>query len=190
MAADPLAKREQILDAALEVFVDRGYYGTAVPQIAERAGVAVGSLYRYYDSKEALVNALYQRWKQAMADALLADFPADMPVRQMFHELWQRSWRFVCDHPAAYAFLELHHHAPYLDDKSREVEQRMVKSMLEIVRTGQRQGVLKPLTSEIVLGLLLGAFGGLARAAQSGGVPVSEEDVAQAEQCLWEAVRC
>ena len=56
-------KREAILDAALELFAERTFDGTAVPLIAERAGVAAGTIYRYFDSKEALVNALYRRWK-------------------------------------------------------------------------------------------------------------------------------
>ena len=49
--------------AALELFVERGFYGTAVPEIAERAGVGAGTIYRYFESKEALVNALYREQK-------------------------------------------------------------------------------------------------------------------------------
>src|SRR5690606_27876447 len=52
-------KREAILHAALELFVERGFWGTAVPEIAEKAGVGAGTIYRYFESKEALVNALY-----------------------------------------------------------------------------------------------------------------------------------
>ena len=56
-------KREAIMQAALELFVERGFYGTAVPEIADRAGVGAGTIYRYFESKEALVNALYREQK-------------------------------------------------------------------------------------------------------------------------------
>src|SRR4029077_3887695 len=87
-------KREAILEAALELFAERGFHGTAVPLVAERAQVGAGTLYRYFTSKEALVNALFQQWKAALFQALTADFPTDAPPRQQFHELWQRLGRF------------------------------------------------------------------------------------------------
>ena len=59
-------KREAILAAALEAFVEKGFHGTAVPEIAARAGVGAGTIYRYFESKEAVVNASGRR------DALLA----------------------------------------------------------------------------------------------------------------------
>ncbi|MGN6106845.1 MAG: helix-turn-helix domain-containing protein, partial [Kofleriaceae bacterium] len=54
-------KREAIIAAALELFVERGFFGTAVPEIAERAGVGAGTIYRYFESNEALVNAIYRQ---------------------------------------------------------------------------------------------------------------------------------
>ena len=69
-------KEEAILAAALELFAERGFYGTAVPAVAQRAGVGAGTIYRYFDNKEALVNVLYRRWKQAYSLALMTDFPS------------------------------------------------------------------------------------------------------------------
>ena len=46
-------KREAVLGAALELFVERGFHGTTVPEIAERAGVGAGTIYRHFASKEA-----------------------------------------------------------------------------------------------------------------------------------------
>src|SRR5689334_15289154 len=63
VAGDRGDKREAILAAALELFVERGFYGTAVPEIAERAGVGAGTIYRYFESKETLVNELYREQK-------------------------------------------------------------------------------------------------------------------------------
>src|SRR4051812_14698782 len=56
-------KRESIMSAALDLFVERGFFGTAVPEIADRAGVGAGTIYRYFESKEALVNAIYREQK-------------------------------------------------------------------------------------------------------------------------------
>ena len=55
------AKQDAILAAALQLFAQKGFHGTAVPDVAQLAGVATGTIYRYFSSKEALVNAVFQQ---------------------------------------------------------------------------------------------------------------------------------
>jgi AcrR family transcriptional regulator len=57
MARPKVASKETILDAALAVFRERGYEGTTIPAIAERAGIAQGTVYNYFPSKEKLMFA-------------------------------------------------------------------------------------------------------------------------------------
>src|SRR5688572_8661145 len=104
-AAVPEGKEAAILDAALALFAERGFHGTAVPLVAERAAVGAGTVYRYFASKEALVNAVYQLWKARLGRALLDEFPVDAPFRRQFHELWTRLVRFATRERAAFSFL-------------------------------------------------------------------------------------
>jgi AcrR family transcriptional regulator len=92
-------KREAIFAAALELFAERGFHGTAVPLVAEKAKVGAGTIYRYFESKEALVNALYQSEKRLMLDALLADFPFDKPHREQFRVFFQRMASYAKTRP-------------------------------------------------------------------------------------------
>src|SRR5438105_1854269 len=64
-------KRRRILDAALRVFAERGFHGTSVPEVAEAAAVGTGTVYRYFENKEALVNQVYRDAKQRLRGALL-----------------------------------------------------------------------------------------------------------------------
>src|SRR5258708_894681 len=90
-------KREAILGAARALFVERGSQGTAVPAIADRAGVGAGTIYRYFESKEALVNELYRREKQMLATRVLTGFPVESSAREQFRAFWHRMARFVAD---------------------------------------------------------------------------------------------
>ena len=56
--ADKASRRADILAAAKQVFAERGYHGTTVADIARQAGLSYGSIYWYYDSKEALFHEL------------------------------------------------------------------------------------------------------------------------------------
>ena len=56
-----------LLDAAAAVFAEKGYEAATMTEIAERAGAAIGSLYQFFPSKEALAEALFDRFAERWA---------------------------------------------------------------------------------------------------------------------------
>jgi AcrR family transcriptional regulator len=183
------AKRDAILKAALDLFSERGFHGTAMPLVAERAGVGAGTIYRYFASKEALVNAVYQQWKLALREAILHDFPFTAPPREQFRTFWFRLADFAAKNPEAFLFLELHHHAPYLDDESKTMSERGRGEFHRFFETGQAMAALKPLPPELLATLVWSAFVGLFKESRAGQVELTPERLAEAETCCWEAVR-
>ena len=184
----PNEKRLAILSAALELFVARGFYGTTVPDIADRAGVGAGTIYRYFESKEALVNALYREQKLRFAHLALDDFPASAPSREQFRLLWMRMAAFATQHPQAFVFLELHHHADYLDAESRAVEQRMLDLVTHVVTSAQARRELRAAPPRLLMGLVLGAFVGVIRSGLECGKVPDTAEWKLAEQCVWDAI--
>jgi AcrR family transcriptional regulator len=57
---DGAATRQKLLRAALELFTTIGFRATTTPEIAARAGVAEGTIYRHFSGKEELLNAAYR----------------------------------------------------------------------------------------------------------------------------------
>jgi AcrR family transcriptional regulator len=64
------ATRARILESALATFCERGFETSTMREIAATAGVAVGAAYYYFDSKDAIVMAFYQRAQQEMVPSL------------------------------------------------------------------------------------------------------------------------
>lgn len=182
-------KRESILNAALELFVARGFWGTAVPEIAEHAGVGAGTIYRYFESKEALVNVIYRHEKLRFSMAVLDNFPPYLNTREMFRTIWMRMAEFATKNPSAFVFLELHHHASYLDQESRAVEQRMATVITQVVTAAQQRRELKQGDARLLMGVVMGGFIGVIRSCLDAHSPVDTTDWAFAEQCVWEAIR-
>lgn len=183
-------KRAAILDAALALFSERGFHGTAVPLVAARAGVGAGTMYRYFASKEALVNALYRSWKQALATLLLDGFPLEAEPRAQFAEFWRRLSRFAVENPRAFVFLELHHHAPYLDDESRAADVAVLGPLRAFVDHASQAGVLKDQPPELLMSLVFGAVVGIVRAAEAGHLPIATaEAFSRSESLVWETIR-
>ncbi|MCJ2061836.1 TetR/AcrR family transcriptional regulator [Methylobacterium sp. J-088] len=73
-------KRRQILDGARTVFLSAGYDGASMGEIARVAGVSKGTLYVYFDSKEALFEALILQEKASLAETLFTFDPNDADI--------------------------------------------------------------------------------------------------------------
>jgi len=182
-------KREAILGAALQLFAERGFHGTAVPAIAELAGVGAGTIYRYFESKEAIVNALYQRWKGALAAALVGDFPFEAPARAQLEHFVSRAFGFARKHPLAFNFLELHHHAPYMDEESRAIERLVLEPARQFFEQHQRSKATRKLPAELLGAVIWGAIVGLVKAAGLGYAELTPRAEKQAAEVLWDAIR-
>src|SRR5260370_9998452 len=65
---------------------------TAAPtsEISKQAGVAEGTLFTYFKTKDDLINALYREIKLELADAMMSDFPRKKKVRTRLQHVWDR----------------------------------------------------------------------------------------------------
>jgi AcrR family transcriptional regulator len=172
-------RREDVLEAALTLFSERGFHGTAIPDIADEAGVAAGTIYRHFDSKEALVNELFRRCKQALA-AALATVPVTGPMRDRFHHLWWALVGFAREQPRAFAFLELHHHGTYLDDESRALERQILAPIA---------AVLDPRRAVALMVTVWGAFVSMIKHSRLGYYALTDDVCKQVEATCWDAIR-
>lgn len=76
----PPEKKERILRAAVEEFADNGFENTSIQQIAKKAGISVGAVYKYFDNKEAMFTTVVQQGLSSLEDLLieLADSSEDI----------------------------------------------------------------------------------------------------------------
>src|SRR5438876_12249418 len=90
------ARPAEIVTAALEVFVERGFAAAKLQEVARRAGVTKGTLYLYFDSKEALFKAVVRETIVpviAQGEALARSFTGS--ARELVEGLVREYWRLV-----------------------------------------------------------------------------------------------
>ncbi len=167
------------------MFEERTYAGCAMPLVAQRAQVGAGTIYRYFASKEALANALYQRWKAEMAAYLFATTASDEEPRAAFGHLWRQLLAFAADHPQALAFLETHKHAPYLDDDSTAASAAIDAAAAAMVERLQSTGAVRPAPPAELIALVFGAFVGLTKAIDAGAVTFDDALITRTEHAVW-----
>ncbi len=179
-------KRSAILQAALKVFSEGGVNGVPMPALAEQAGVGTGTIYRYFSSKEALVNELFREEKLSLNRRLYTDLDKSLTPYEKFALVWQRMVLYTREAPASYRFMELQDHRPYLDDESRTLDRETRAPLLEHYRFLQKQGVYrKDIRAEVLMALIWGAFVNLIKAERDGLISLDQTDIDAARDACW-----
>jgi len=105
------SQQHAVLAAALQCFAERGYDGTPVKQIAERAGVTTGAIYRHFPSKEALAQTLYGQCMRLYSDALRQAADGAGPVRGRLESALRAALALYRANPDAMTFALLRQHS-------------------------------------------------------------------------------
>jgi AcrR family transcriptional regulator len=83
-------KRNAILEAATRLFAERGLTAAPTSEISKQAGIAEGTLFTYFETKDDLINALYREIKLELAGAMMSDFPRKKKVGIRLRHVWDR----------------------------------------------------------------------------------------------------
>ena len=98
--------RERLLAAAAALFAERGVAGVSVNAVADTAERTSGSVYAHFGSKEGLLVALLDQWKQATADVIAAEFEAAETLDDRLEALWHNFVAPPADSSAQWVLLE------------------------------------------------------------------------------------
>lgn len=183
-------KRTDILEAALILFAERGFDGTTVPTIAEKASVGAGTIYRYFENKEVLVNSLFQECVQELSKTLIMNAPSETsPIRERFSHIFKQMSRFACDRDKALAFIDSHSGAQFLDESSRRTFEEFLDKIRFILDEGKSQGLICPLPSDALIAIVYGSLVKLFKVIRIGVIEESADLLDQVEECCWNAIR-
>ena len=134
--------------AALELFTTQGYHTSTTPQIAKRAAVAEGTIYRHFDSKEHLLNEIYRA-----AVRLLMSAVREAPVSLSCPERLDRiatAWRdLASSDPAVVKLVFLTRLGDLLDSKSRDGFAELREEISKVIATGKSAGEVRSGSAEV-----------------------------------------
>lgn len=179
-------KKLAIEEAALELFTKQGFGSTTVPSIAEKARVGSGTIYRYFESKEELVNRIFQQWQERLYHALTDAYPEKGSTREKYDHIWGRLAAFQKNYPVAFDFLEMMYYTPHLDRESKSSRLRLLKFLNQLVHEGREE--FRPLSSDALIAIVWGAFVGLVRASTTGRISLDDDLLNESREAIWKGI--
>ncbi|HZI21367.1 MAG TPA: TetR/AcrR family transcriptional regulator [Gemmatimonadales bacterium] len=147
--------RERLVRAALELFTVQGYHDTTTPAIAKKAGVAEGTIYRHFASKQQFFNELYRaaaRW----ADKVVRDADAlKIGPRQKLVEVARGLVAGAARDPAVTRLFFVQRADDLLDDESRKTARDFRLGLESLIAQGKADGSVKSGAAEVWAGVWL-----------------------------------
>src|SRR5882672_4530620 len=139
------AKRDAILRAAIDVFAERGYFNAQVADVARAAGVAAGTVYLYFESKDDLLVSIFER---SMRDGLASGRAAVADLRDPRERLLRLARghlaRLGQDRNLAIVFqVELRQSTKFMERFSATLLRDYLGLIREAIADGQREGVFR-----------------------------------------------
>lgn len=155
------ARPDEVLDAAMTLFVERGFAATRVEDIAAQAGLSKGAVYLYFPSKEAILEGLVKRAVLPVANSALGviqNYAGD-PRPVIATALKLVAGRLSDPKMIAIPRLlirEMVNFPELAEMYRREVIDRVVPAVETLVRNGMRDGYFRPLDAEMTLRSIIG----------------------------------
>jgi AcrR family transcriptional regulator len=189
---DKEEKRTAVIHAALDLVAEHGFHGAPMSAVAERADVAAGTIYRYFENKDALILETFRFLADMLQKIVAEGYPEGGDVRERYLHVGATLMRHLVGSPRELRFLEQFQNSPYGAHRRRELmlgkgDRNLV---LDLFEEGRREGVVKDLPIPILYALAFGPLIQVCRDAAFGFLTLDDRLLDDSVEACWDAVRC
>ncbi|MCL2761056.1 MAG: TetR/AcrR family transcriptional regulator [Desulfuromonadales bacterium] len=184
-------KRKEIFKAALELFTTEGFHGAPMAMIAQSADVATGTIYRYFENRDALINELYLEIENKLTIIMIEQYNPEHPIRERFIKLGTELLRFFINNPFYFMYIEQFYNSPYgiAIRKIRSQEKKDSKNKyLEIFNEGIEKNQIRKLPYPALFAIAFGPLFTVARDHILGFITLNNQIIEEIIEASWNAI--
>lgn len=179
-------KKHAIFESTLELIKEHGFHGAPMSQVAKNAGVAAGTIYHYFESKEDLILALFDYNRERVSKVVELTLKAPGDYKQKFSNVWKSLYDFYLERPNVLIFFEQFVNSPFNVSKYPAHFRGLLFSFFS---AGVKDGTFRPVKPEILLVLFMGSIASAAKLHLFKKVPLTKADLQGIVDILWQGTR-
>ena len=184
------ALRDKVLDTALELFSERGYFNTSVHDIRRAAGVSTGAIYHHFQNKETLAKSLFDDLFSRIQDDIVDACEGRQGCLARSRAIIERLFELTLREPKMMQFVLLAQHREFLRKEPPICSSQPFQTMRQVVEDGIAAGEVRPMEPWVAATAM---FGGALRMMnlQLDGVldrPLPDF-LDEVVDCAWRAIR-
>jgi TetR/AcrR family transcriptional regulator, transcriptional repressor for nem operon len=191
-------RRQEFLDAALELFLEKGFDETTVQNIAARAGVAIGTLYLYFPSKHHVLLALHNDFHEGMEERFLAgagDYFAalekgeQVDYRDAIDDIIDSLFEYILEHRRECEVITRHLWQSGISEEVMAAERHFIEFLTRAIEAGTETGLLHASDPQMCAYLLNAAMSfNMGRAVTFGEPADLDRLAAQAKELFYKTL--
>lgn len=175
--ARPLTKKDEVIDAALFLFMRKGIKATTTRDIALRARISEGTIYRHFESKEELAEILFEQNLDSFWKFLKGYLRNARTPEEMLEAYVAGFFEFARREPRRYGFI-IAAHQTELRKLSRE-KMKPKQMLSKILRLGQSQGVFRKIDLKLAGAMVMGTIMQTIFYLKNGRIAVNYDEVVE-----------
>lgn len=183
-------KKEQIYETALKLFNQYGFDKTPTSMIAHKAGVATGTLFHYFPTKEDLINSLYLNCKDSMLRHGLNGAEQEKTYRGRIKKVYENMLKWGVEYRDEFLFFQQFSNSPSILDRTRTEGEARFNVINEMIAEGIEQELLKAIDSELMINTIIGMISSNIYFAMQKPELVDDSDFKEITFTLiWDAIK-
>ena len=132
-------KKSTILNTVLKLVNKEGFYHLSMKNVAKEAGIAAGTTYLYFNSKEELINELYKQIAQDYRDSIINSYREENSIEENFFEMAGKALSYYVENPDRFSFIQQYTYSPFIFKETQEENFAILGTSSKIPGTGKKR---------------------------------------------------
>ncbi|MGQ7870580.1 TetR/AcrR family transcriptional regulator [Sunxiuqinia sp. sy24] len=183
-------KRAQILATALKLFVTNGFHATPTSKIAKEAGVATGTLFHHFKTKEELINTLYLETKGEMTQSLSTKVEEQETIKGKLRQIFFNAIHWAVNHTNHQLFYSQFSNSAFISNLTRKLGHQRFQFIYDILKQGQEKEILKPISIDLMFEAIDGTLNGITKYLIEHPEKITDEQCLESAFALyWDTLK-
>lgn len=181
-------KKEVIFQSTLALIKDYGFHSCPMSRIAHDAGVAIGTIYHYFASKDELILELFKYTREQVQQAMLADYNDKAPYTERLFIVWHNLVRHYIKFPDVLSFLEQFYSSPFPKMVFADESVSMQDEISVLLQEGIHKGFLKNIDINIISSAFIGTAIATAKRHVHSHFQFDKSQMEQMMGIIWDGI--
>jgi len=182
-------KIQQIHSAAMKLVVKTGFSSLKMADVAKEAGIATGTLYIYYKSKEELINELFILTKKEIADVMLSPDNQSPILYESFRKMWMAYFLFCYRNPEKMLFVEQFLYSGLISEDNIKLSNSYFAPLDQFLELAKQQSYIKNMDVEILKASMQGALHEIIKVLMKNNLPIESFPLNSLFDLTWNGIR-
>ena len=183
-------KQKQLIEASIDLFAQEGFWNTPTSRIAKHAGVATGTLFNYFESKDVLIDAVYKQLKQEWMGYLMEGYPHAGTLKECVEHIWFRHVDWGVRFPVRYGLMTQLKLSDLVSQEAQQSQEAEMVFLYEMTIQGIKDGELIDISPEYLGRIFYAQLGAAVQHATDNNLhdmPLNRH-IAQGFEIFWKGI--